>query len=98
MLVSEFLDKCVDEGCEWCKGANEGNPGYYVRNEKWGTCAHFTPQAIMANTFGKLFSNVHQGRDVTHMSRIVGYFSRVDNWNRSKQGELKARQSGNYKF
>ena len=28
--------------------------------------------------------------------RIVGYFSRVDNWNKSKLGELADRQKGNY--
>jgi len=31
-----------------------------------------------------------------HMTRVVGYYSRVNNWNKSKQGELKDRQSGNY--
>ena len=31
-----------------------------------------------------------------HMTRVVGYFSRVDNWNTSKLGELKDRQKGAY--
>ena len=30
------------------------------------------------------------------VSRIVGYFSRIPNWNPSKLGELKARRKGNY--
>ena len=30
------------------------------------------------------------------MTRVVGYFSRVHNWNKSKIGELKDRQKGNY--
>jgi ribonucleoside-triphosphate reductase len=30
------------------------------------------------------------------MTRVVGYFSRVHNWNKSKLGELKDRQRGNY--
>jgi len=29
-----------------------------------------------------------------HLSRIVGYYSRVDNWNRSKLAELRDRQKG----
>lgn len=33
---------------------------------------------------------------IVHMSRVVGYFSRIDNWNKSKKGELKDRQKGNY--
>lgn len=35
--------------------------------------------------------------DVYGVTRIVGYFSRVNNWNLSKIGELKDRQKGNYK-
>ena len=34
--------------------------------------------------------------DVYGMTRIVGYFSRVANWNKSKLGELHDRQRGNY--
>jgi len=36
------------------------------------------------------------GTDVYGMTRIVGYFSRVANWNKSKLGELHDRQRGNY--
>lgn len=34
--------------------------------------------------------------NVYGISRVVGYFSIIDNWNASKQSELKARQKGNY--
>jgi ribonucleoside-triphosphate reductase len=34
--------------------------------------------------------------EVHGLTRIVGYFSRVSNWNKSKHGELKDRQKGNY--
>lgn len=34
--------------------------------------------------------------DVYGLSRVVGYFSRIDNWNRSKHGELADRQAGDY--
>lgn len=30
------------------------------------------------------------------ITRIVGYFSRTNNWNKSKLGELKDRHKGNY--
>ena len=36
------------------------------------------------------------GRDVRHMTRIVGYFSNTKNWNQSKIGELKDRHKGDY--
>ena len=34
--------------------------------------------------------------NVYGISRVVGYFSRIDNWNNSKKQELKRRQKGNY--
>jgi len=35
--------------------------------------------------------------DVTGITRIVGYYSRISNWNRSKVGELKDRHRGDYR-
>ncbi|MBL7222892.1 MAG: anaerobic ribonucleoside-triphosphate reductase [Candidatus Brocadiae bacterium] len=34
--------------------------------------------------------------DVYGLTRIVGYFSRITNWNKSKLGELRDRRSGRY--
>lgn len=34
--------------------------------------------------------------NVYGISRVVGYCSRINNWNKSKQAELKARQKGDY--
>lgn len=34
--------------------------------------------------------------NVYGISRVVGYFSRIDNWNKSKQGELHDRRRGDY--
>lgn len=36
------------------------------------------------------------GQDVYGVTRIVGYYSRIPNWNKSKIGELKDRHKGNY--
>ncbi|MBP7462567.1 MAG: hypothetical protein KBA26_14880, partial [Candidatus Delongbacteria bacterium] len=35
--------------------------------------------------------------DVDGISRIVGYYSAIKNWNKSKKGELASRQKGNYR-
>lgn len=35
--------------------------------------------------------------DVYGVTRIVGYYSKITNWNKNKIGELKDRHSGNYK-
>ena len=34
---------------------------------------------------------------LVHMTRVVGYFSRVENWNASKLGELRDRHNGDYR-
>ena len=36
--------------------------------------------------------------NVYGITRIVGYYSRVDNWNSSKLAELADRRRGNYSF
>lgn len=39
------------------------------------------------------------GSKNTHgMSRVVGYYSIIENWNNSKKAELKDRQKGDYKL
>ena len=35
--------------------------------------------------------------NVYGLTRIVGYYSRISNWNKSKQGELKDRHKGDYR-
>ena|SRR4030042_253626 len=42
-----------------------------------------------------LDEGVFEGR-VYGVSRIVGYYSRINNWNKSKVSELQARSKGNY--
>lgn len=33
-----------------------------------------------------------------HMTRVVGYYSKIENWNPSKIGELHDRQKGDYQL
>ena len=40
--------------------------------------------------------SVCNSTQVYGLTRIVGYFSRITNWNKSKIGELRDRQNGNY--
>lgn len=46
------------------------------------SCSPFCPHCNSDNVYG--------------MSRVVGYFSIIENWNKSKKSELKRRQDGNY--
>ncbi|OIP22504.1 hypothetical protein COX95_04935 [bacterium CG_4_10_14_0_2_um_filter_33_32] len=36
--------------------------------------------------------------NVYGISRVVGYYSPINNWNLSKQAELEARQKGDYRL
>lgn len=36
------------------------------------------------------------GSNAFGFSRVVGYYSIIENWNDSKKAELKDRQNGNY--
>jgi len=96
MQVKDFVNKCVDQGYEWAKGAHKGKDGYFIRCERWDTKVHFTNEAIENNNWPMLNRGIIQGKDVYHVTRVVGYYSRVHNWNKSKLGELKDRHKGNY--
>lgn len=43
-----------------------------------------------------VLTGVREPEVLVHMSRIVGYFSRISEWNSSKIGELRDRRRGNY--
>jgi len=43
-----------------------------------------------------ILNNKRMGTILIYKSRIVGYYSNISNWNKSKLGELRDRQSGNY--
>ena len=96
MEINSFINRCVDERYEWAEGEHEGTPGYFIRSPQFETTAHFTKEAIEKHDWPKLNRGIVQGKDIYHMTRVVGYFSRVRNWNNSKLGELRDRQAGNY--
>jgi ribonucleoside-triphosphate reductase len=55
------------------------------------SCQRVTPQLTDQCAFCS-------STNVAGMTRIVGYYSRVNNWNKSKLGELKDRRRGNYRL
>jgi ribonucleoside-triphosphate reductase len=61
-----------------------------------------SPEFTMCNECHKVTPKLVQScglcnsADVYGVTRIVGYFSRVNNWNKSKIGELNDRHKGDY--
>jgi hypothetical protein len=49
-----------------------------------------------AQQFIDVINQVRKGCVLDGVTRIVGYYSRVNNWNKSKIGELRDRQKGQY--
>jgi hypothetical protein len=97
MKVEDFINTCVEHDYAWTEGEHEGKKGYLIGCQRLDTVTHFTVEAIEANNWPALEKQIIQGKDVHHVSRIVGYFSRIENWNKSKHGELKDRHAGDYK-
>ncbi len=49
-----------------------------------------------AQDFIKVIQNDRKSIVLNGITRIVGYYSRVNNWNKSKVGELRDRAKGSY--
>lgn len=74
-------------------------PGVIIKQNKTGLMTRIPLAAIEAADWGVLEEVLMGKREpqvLQHMTRVVGYFSRVENWNKSKVGELKDRRKGNY--
>ncbi len=60
----------------------------------------FLPVSVVLNdTTDRVMAVLHGDKSAIPMhnvTRIVGYYSRVHNWNKSKIGELRDRQHGQY--
>jgi len=95
--IKEFINTCIENGYAWKKEKCEDVDGFMIGSEKYDTVAHFIPEAIQKNEWPALHKQIVQGKNIHHLTRIVGYFSRVENWNKSKLGELKDRHRGDYK-
>jgi len=61
-----------------------------------------SPEFTVCRDCGKVTRGLQTSCGACHsenvygLSRVVGYFSRIDNWNLSKHGELADRQAGEY--
>ena len=74
-------------------------PGVIIKQNKTGLMTRIPLTAIESADWEVLedvFMGKREPQILQHMTRVVGYFSRVENWNKSKVGELKDRQKGNY--
>ena len=65
--------------------------GIVIRHDRFQTITHVTFAAVASNTAGAIMGSLAQGRDVDHITRVTGYFSRTSGWNKGKKAELADR-------
>ena len=93
------MDLLVENEWEWADHTGQKVEGVAFR-KKFNTeyvKYHLSNEGIDKLESDQLLKRL-KSHDVYHMSRVVGYFARIGNWNNSKLGELKDRQAGNYAF
>jgi len=66
----------------------EGRSGVLVENRDFQTKTFFSEEAISAKDLTQLLVATHQGRNIEHITRVTGYFSKVSGWNAGKRAEL----------
>ena len=62
-----------------------------IRNKKFGTKIRCSAEAVAKHDWAAIKSQTVGGRDVNHITRVTGYFTIVEGWNKGKLGELKDR-------
>ena len=71
----------------------------YLRRPSTGLCFRLALRAVLDyewEEFEAVFSGRRSPNALSHMTRIVGYYSRIENWNKSKLSELADRRKGDY--
>jgi hypothetical protein len=93
MEVETFIEYLAEnpEIYEWQEGEHDNKQGIFVKNNQFETKTHFTLDAIQKNDLPVLMNQTNHGKNVEHITRVTGFFSKVQSWNKGKRGELKNR-------
>lgn len=101
--IQEFVNEVKNSGYLEMLGAERNGQAeddyVIVRNSKDGNKYKILLSTIYEYDWNNI-SRVLNGGQATvldQVTRIVGYFSKTSNWNKSKLGELNDRRKGNYK-
>ena len=86
----EYLDD-NNETYEWQEGEHNWKSGLFVKNNRFETITHFTLEAIEKHGLNVLIDQTSQGKNIEQITRVTGFFSKVQSWNKGKLGELKQR-------
>ncbi len=70
---------------------DNGHPGVLVRDKEYNTLTFFTDRVIEEKELVDLLKQTHHGKNVEWISRVTGYFSKINSWNKGKRAEFKER-------
>jgi len=79
----------MDDHDDW--DYTEDKNGLIILWQDGRSMSHVTWAAIADNDLTVLVAACKQGRDVDHITRVTGYFSKTSGWNKGKTAELKDR-------
>lgn len=101
LTPSKLHHLCYEAGFAWAEGEDGGKKGCYIRCEcdkceAVGVSTFVDYDALSGLSWRQISTHVIGGNHVSHVTRIVGYYSQVDHWNLSKVGELSDRRRGRY--
>jgi len=69
---------------------------FWYDNHK-GNMTYVSNEQLKNLTSDELYEELIRGLDVEQVTRITGYFSKVEQWNKGKMGELKDRNKSQFK-
>ena len=75
--------------------ARDDDGNIYLRHEVYdgpNDKTKIEPKALAGLTAEKLEQVLVGGRNIEHITRVTGYFSKVSGWNKGKRGELVDRK------
>ena len=103
MVGREFYEKVMShDEVEWLgvrEGRSPGEDEAIICHTRTGIKHAVAVRSILEHPWKELeavLTGRREARVMTHLTRIVGYYSRVQNWNRSKIAELRDRHAGSY--
>lgn len=101
-MLQAFADVIKNHNYLEIDGVPEGEATIKVLNHEKKSAYAVTVEAILEQELGKVIEALETGvrMKLYSVSRVVGYWSRINNWNSSKKSELvgriKSRMQGGY--
>jgi len=84
--IKELENKFMD-----IKAIITGDDIIEIKNSVFNTSIFMDWNKFLNTSLGEIKKVSHAGKNIEHITRVTGYFSRVNGWNKGKTEELKDR-------